>query len=238
MRPTDENQTGSRRPNLMSSSRRGGGEINILAMLDRQSGKPRARRKLAWIGAGALLAFTLAGGLAWLLHAPSGGFDDHRIAADLPEPKPAAALPVRAPASLPEPPRHVEQRPRHGAAIVDPPSHEAAAVFPADMLPDDMKAAATMPRPAAPAPTRARAAKPAAHAAAARAGATRTASIPPRQEVPARPRRAAAAPKPAHAPASVDTDVALISAIIQHVNQRGELQDDAKSSTKRLTTQP
>ncbi len=238
MRPTDENQTGSRRPNLMSSSRRGGGEINILAMLDRQSGKPRARRKLAWIGAGALLACALAGGLAWLLHAPSGGFDDHRIAADLPEPKPAASLPVRTPVSLPEPPRHVEQRPRQGATIVDQPSHEAAGIFPADMLPDDMKAAATMPRLAAPAPARTPAAKPASHAAAPRAGATRTATATPHQEAPARPRRAAVAPKPAHAPAAVDTDVALISAIIQHVNQRGELQDDAKSSTKRLPTHP
>lgn len=237
MRPTDENQAGSRRPNLMSSSRRSGGEIDILAMLDRQSGKPRTRRKLAWIGAGALLACALAGGLAWLLHAPSGGFDDHRIAVDLPDPKPAAAPPVVVPASLPEPPRYVEEGPPRGATIIDRPSHEAADIFPADTLPDEMKAHATMPHQAAPASTRTAAAKPAAHAAAPRPAAPRMASVPPRRETPARARHTAAA-RPGQGPAAVDTDVALISAIIQHVNQRGELQEDAKSSTKRTPTQP
>ena len=260
MRPTDQNQAGSRRPNLMSSSRRAGGEINILAMLDGQSGKPRRARKLAWIGAGTLLTCALGGGLAWLLHAPSGGFDDHRIAVDLPDPKPAAVPPVDVPpvdvpparvppalvpASLPETARYAEEGPPQGATIVEPPSHDAAAVFPAEMLPDEMKAhgSARMaaPRPAAAsiqtASTQTSAAKPAAHVAAPRP-APRTASSMPRQEAPVRARRGAATVKPVPAPATVDTDVALISAIIQHVNQRGELQDNAKSSTKQTPTQP
>jgi len=243
VRPTDQNQAGSRRPNLMSSSRRAGGEINILAMLDGQSGKPRRARKLAWVGAGTLLVCALGGALAWLLHAPSGGFDDHRIAVDLPDPKPAAVPPVDVaparvppalvPASLPEPPRYAEEGPPQGATIVEPPSHDAAAVFPAEMLPDQMKAHAG----AHPGPRPAPAAKLAAHAAAPRP-APRTASSTPRQEAQARARRSAAAAKPAQAPAAVDTDVALISAIIQHVNQRGELQDNAKTSTKRMPTHP
>ena len=243
MRPTDENQTGSRRPNLMSSSRRGGGEINILAMLDGQSGKPRRARKLAWIGAGTLLACALAGGLAWLLHAPSGGFDDHRIAADLPDPKPAPALPAPLPASRPEPPRYLEEAPPQGAAIVEQPLHEAADVFPAEMLPEAMKAhggtRTAMETPATPASVPPAAAKAPSHAAVPRSAASRTASAAPRHEAPARARSsAAAAAKPVQAPTAVDTDVALISAIIQHVNQHGELQENAKSSTKRTPTQP
>jgi len=53
-----------------------------------------------------------------------------------------------------------------------------------------------------------------------------------RQE-PAHPRRTAALPKAKPAPGAVDTDVALISAIIQHVNQRGELKDAAAKMPNR-----
>jgi hypothetical protein len=73
VRPTDENQPGSRRPNLMSSSRRANGEISILAMLDGQSRRSLARRfphlpaLLAYAAAGTA-ACTLVGVLAWLAH--------------------------------------------------------------------------------------------------------------------------------------------------------------------------
>ncbi|MGB9110771.1 MAG: hypothetical protein WCC39_18940, partial [Telluria sp.] len=75
MRPTDEDQPGSRRPNLMSSTRRSAHEINILAMLDRQSSGPLPRRllrrfssrpALLWYGAAGLLVCGLVGVLGWL----------------------------------------------------------------------------------------------------------------------------------------------------------------------------
>jgi hypothetical protein len=69
VRPTDENQAGSTRPNLMSS-RRGAGEENILAMLERDSARRTGPRmsgvRLASYGAAAALAGILVGGVAWL----------------------------------------------------------------------------------------------------------------------------------------------------------------------------
>ncbi|HEX8788169.1 MAG TPA: hypothetical protein VF793_18435, partial [Telluria sp.] len=56
MRPTDEDQPGSRRPNLMSTSRRSAGDVNILAMLDGLGSRSRARRPLLWYGIGGVLA--------------------------------------------------------------------------------------------------------------------------------------------------------------------------------------
>lgn len=69
MRPTDENQSSSRRPNLMSPARRSTGEINILAMLEGRAGgrRTRGRTALRWYGAGAVLACTLLAALAWLV---------------------------------------------------------------------------------------------------------------------------------------------------------------------------
>ena len=101
MRPTDENQAASTRPNLMSS-RRGAGEDNILAMLERDSARrPGARMsgvRLAWYGAAAALAGILAGGVAWL------AYDNHKTAQDLQARHDAAsgaAPTVLADASLP-----------------------------------------------------------------------------------------------------------------------------------------
>ncbi|MDB5745784.1 MAG: hypothetical protein JWP72_632 [Massilia sp.] len=77
MRPTDENQAGSTRPNLMSS-RRAVGEDNILAMLERDSARrtgPRASNlRLACYGAAAAFAGILVGGVAWL------AYDNHKSA--------------------------------------------------------------------------------------------------------------------------------------------------------------
>ncbi|WP_230027665.1 hypothetical protein, partial [Massilia sp. Bi118] len=76
MRPTDEDQSGSRRPNLMSSTRRTANETNILAMLDRHESGGRLRRLLrgrgglpamAWYGTAGLLVAGLVGSLAWLV---------------------------------------------------------------------------------------------------------------------------------------------------------------------------
>lgn len=101
MRPTDENQAASTRPNLMSS-RRGAGEDNILAMLERDSARrPGVRMsgvRLASYGAAAALAGILAGGVAWL------AYDNHKTAQDLQARHDAAAgaaPTVLADASLP-----------------------------------------------------------------------------------------------------------------------------------------
>jgi hypothetical protein len=111
VRPTDENQHGSTRPNLMSPSRPGGGEDNILAMLERDAGRGRASQfsshpRMAWYaGAGAVVVAMVAalGWLAWenatktrelpleTTRALRAG--DTRIAAAQPAPAaPAAAL--------------------------------------------------------------------------------------------------------------------------------------------------
>jgi hypothetical protein len=101
VRPTDENQAASTRPNLMSS-RRGAGEDNILAMLERDSARRPGGRmsgvRLASYGAAAALAGILAGGVAWL------AYDNHKSAQDMQarhDAAPGAAPTVLADASLP-----------------------------------------------------------------------------------------------------------------------------------------
>ena len=72
MRPTDENQPASTRPNLMSP-RRTSGEDSILAMLERDPARKRSKAgahssggRLVWYGASAAVALALTGTLAWL----------------------------------------------------------------------------------------------------------------------------------------------------------------------------
>ena len=267
MRPTDENQTGSRRPNLMSSSRRVSGEINILAMLDGQSGRPLSRRflawpRVAWIGGAGALGCALLGGLVWLLHDPvGGGFEGRAVHATLesrsaPPLEPAddgvsnPALRV-APAlargaaivELAQPdgndvarlprfhPEELELREGHHATVTRPPI--AAAMPPA--APPAMPAAARqVPKPAptpTPTPTPMMSpkmppmttprstAKPSLKAPSRPATAQRPSVVAPHS------RRSAASARQGTAAAGVDNDVALISAIIQHVNKRGELKD-------------
>ena len=264
MRPTDENQTGSRRPNLMSSSRRTGGEINILAMLDGQARKPGPFSRLprvAWYGSGGLLACELAGMVAWLVHDQAGSGFEGRVLAG----PPAVPLEIVA-ETLPNPVLHVGPPRAPGAAVVDvaadvtaPPPDAAPAALPprAETLALDEAhqgvpalqpvAAAVVPTPvpvAAPAavpaphpvaaPVSAPAPRPAVHAAPrmlAKAVPPRNAEA--RREASTHPRRPAVVPRPKPAPAAVDTDVALISAIIQHVNQRGELKDGAAKMPNR-----
>jgi len=268
VRPTDENQAGSRRPNLMSSSRRTGGEINILAMLEGQSNKPLSRRfqawtRAAWYGGAGLLACGLLGALAWVALDPAGGGFEGRVVAGTPAP---VAEP--APETLPNPALHVDPAPAHGAAIVDvaateslpppraredtPPHAAARAALVAAAVP----AATAAPMPAAATdtvtsavtsavtnagPARVPAAvstlRPALHAAprpTPKGGtAAHAAAVPPH------PRRAAPLARPGKPgqTATVDTDVALISAIIQHAGKHGEAKDD-KPATPHPTAQP
>lgn len=154
MRPTDENQAGSTRPNLMSSRRSVGEEDNILAMLERDSARRTGSRisslRLAWYGAAAALAGILAGGVAWL------AYDNHKSGAQLQAGYDAALAqvpPTQVPpaaSTLPEP---AADAPRT-AVIVDesaPAPQSAPAVPPLVMLPPHEVAAARTALQAAPA---------------------------------------------------------------------------------------
>ena len=265
MRPTDENQAASTRPNLMSS-RRGAGEDNILAMLERDSARrPGARMsgvRLASYGAAAALAGILAGGVAWL------AYDNHKTAQELqfqhdaatstvplvmadadlpplPPPSPGPSPTIDAPRTAVIVDESARARDATVASAVPPlvmlPPHEvkgAKPTLPAPRLVRDVTPAVTPPKPAksgAPqAAPRVLVEKKAEKAPklASRAAKTRPArAVAPakgRAEAAAtRTRKAAAAAKTAATP--VDSDVALISAIISHAERhRGER--DAASS--------
>jgi len=259
VRPTDEDQSGSRRPNLMSSTRRTASETNILAMLDRhESGGPvrrllrglRGAPAMVWYGTAGVLVIGLVGSLAWLARdggtpspadsAPAGtaasGGPSVAAASTLNTPAAATASATAevvsaADAGLADPP------PPAGATIVDlapaspPPPTEAAptprALPPQEhagrILPRDGRSAPQHDRPrdrehdgqrlaAAPKPTRTAGSRPAAaHA---------------QGHAETRVRRNAAPTK--QAPAAVDTDVALISAIIQHASKRQDAEEEAR----------
>jgi hypothetical protein len=224
----------------MSSPRRTGAEVNILAMLDGHTGKPLSKRfpalpRKAWYGAAGVLAVTVLGTIAWLVHSPDAEPGDATVASQPTPILPAAPGPVIQPDPVPEPPPPVllaQPVPPQGATIVniDPPQPaEAAAPQPARVeLPEASPAA----RPLAQKATLARGnASPAPKPAAAPA---RTAANQARHVLPAPAaarKRGPAAAKPGQAPA-VDTDVALISAIIQHVNKRGELKENPEPPNK------
>ena len=220
MRPTDEDQSGSRRPNLMSSTRRSANEIHILAMLDRHESAGLPRRMLRglwrmpslfWYGTAGVLVVGLVGTLAWL--AGDGG---------APSPATAAAPPATAPASpsvtvATEP--ATEILPAGGATIVEvtpAPVAEAVAPVPPRTLPPQQHAGRIAPRDAQRDPPRL-----AAHAAAKPPPRTSAAGAPGHAET----RRGRQAPSAKPAQDAVDTDVALISAIIQHASKRQEAED-------------
>jgi len=242
VRPTDENQPGSRRPNLMSSSRRATGDINILALLDGQSRGRRFRaRPVVWYGAAGVLACSLLVALAWLVRsampprhagaadatasaaqeahatvATGGGTAAHAGAVAIEHDVNAAraaetsARPPASPRAVAEPGAQSSATVR-GAVIVDlavpapPPSiatppaavpHTTADVTPPRAQPPAVHHPAARAQPAYRTVTNQ--APVLAHAG----------SAPPRQK-----RTAAKTPPPS---AAIDTDVALISAILQH----------------------
>jgi len=273
VRPTDENQGPSTRPNLMSS-RRGAGEENILAMLERDSARRSGTRmsssRLAWYGAAAAFSGILVGVVAWLV------YDNHETASALQVQVQAERVPeidaVSPPALLDAPHTMASAPPPqtpNAAVIVDQPPGPAAPP-PLVMLPPEPAAKARPPAPPKePAPVAARpapatvaaavaasaaagakaapaAAKPVKSNKAEKAGKADRADTLARADKPARPAarvaragrpgvakagapartRGKAAPAPAEA--AVDTDVALISAIIQHSERhRGEREQPA-----------
>jgi len=230
VRPTDENQPGSRRPDLMSSSRRTTGEINILAMLDGQTPGRRFRAvpRALWYGAAGVLACSLLAALAWLVR----GGTPARDAA------PAASRDAGTASVL-----HADGDAPRGALIVDV-AQPAPAMAPAPAAVPT--ASATPPHPAAgvePARSRPDAARQTtthatAHATAPAAPSARTQpanrTMPPHAPslahagpAPSHQKRGASASRTTPPAAAVDTDVAVISAILQHAGTRNEAADAA-----------
>ena len=151
MRPTDENQAASTRPNLMSS-RRAAGEENILAMLERDSARRAGGRisspRLAWYCAAAAFTGILVGVVAWL------AYDNHTTATAMqaqverveehPAPTSAPPLPTEpAPQPLAGAPQaavivdqsqsqpHSQDRPANPPPLVMLPPEETGAARPA-----------------------------------------------------------------------------------------------------------
>jgi len=245
VRPTDENQSPSMRPNLMSPRRPSAaatsGEDSILAMLEREPARRRkgaagaaSSARLAWYGAGGAVALALTGALVWLAANNDGR---HRAAQDTMLADAGKAAQRPAPASLPAPapapalrPAALELQPAGAAVIVDQaPTPEG--VPPLRLL-KPAPAAPPAPVPAAPVPVRPTAKAPPprpapAVTAEARPAASRPAPVPARPKPvlaakgaarPAAPRAARPA-APARTPdAPLDADVALISAVIVHAN--------------------
>jgi hypothetical protein len=240
----------------MSSARRSANEINILAMLDRHEagGLPRrllrglrGRSAMFWYGGAGVLVLGLLGTLGWLARdsgapppadaalagavTPAAGQASGSVvraappaAVSLPrlEAAPAAASEAAAAGGL-EATR--ASAPAAGATIVEvapAPLPEADAPVPRDAQRETQAAIRQATQRLA---THTPAAKPAARTASSRpalAGA-RPAAI---AHADPRARRPPTSAKPA--PAAVDTDVALISAIIQHANKRQENEEAAR----------
>ncbi len=210
MRPPDENQHGSTRPNLLSGARRHvGGDDNILERLERDSARHASgnRSRAAWYAAAASLVLLMIVVLAWtafdnastvrvipMTRVPAGNGGAALVTVDPPETPPA---PVPAPAPVATVP-----------PLVLLPSHEAASSAP----PVSAKSAELAPT-AAPV-------KPAARTAPTVAPAPAVARPDVRLAVAARPRKPGAGVLPTDA--AVDTDVALLSAIIIHDSTHAE----------------
>jgi hypothetical protein len=261
VRPTDEDQSGSRRPNLMSPTRRTASETNILAMLERHQSAGPGRRLLrglrgvpamAWYGAAGVLVMGLVGSLAWLAR-DSGTpvpADSALAGATVPSAPVAASPPLNAPATV-SAGASAEVVAGADAALADPPAAAGATIV--DVAPaEPAPSAEALPVPRELAPQQhagrilARDGRPASqhdrqhdrqHDAQRLAGAPKTARAEAGKAASAtraqaqahaetRSRRPAAAPK--QAPAAVDTDVALITAIIQHATKRQDAEDAAR----------
>lgn len=152
MRPTDENQNASNRPNLMSSPHGGGSEENILAMLERDAGsRPSPTARIAWYGTAGLVVIGLIGALVWLVRDnPANRALDKALATVAP---PAASAPAQAStaAMAVSVPAEVHAH-AQGAAIIDNPEAApvatARAQAPATVT-EDAARAAPVPAPSA-----------------------------------------------------------------------------------------
>jgi hypothetical protein len=235
----------------MSSGRRSANEVNILDMLDRQASGPLPRRMLrrflgrsamVWYGAAGLLVCGLVGTLAWLARDGTPSSVDNVLAGSI---KPSAQVEVvsetvgnaplvasvanHAPAAEGVPDSAADSALTAApATIVDvapPPEPAAQAPVPAPVvhaLPPQQATGRIAAREVPRDPPRL-----AAHAAAPKAAPRtgRSASQPRAETAASRHRRQAAAAKAPPAAPAVDTDVALITAIIQHAANRQEAEE-------------
>lgn len=283
MRPSDENQNASTRPNLMSSSRRTvAPDDGILASLERGSTNSQMRR--SWLVFGATVSLLLTAMVAWLAY--NNATSVRALSVEVrPEPH---VLAGPAAIDIPAAPPDTTDAPeiQQAAAIVDVPDTAAAAAVaataparpPLVMLPPEKGGAAPAPeaRPVpreeiaqAPAPAPAAAAlvpvkaasqpvpAPARSAAKAKPpqAATRTAektrpAARPARALAARPPVKAAAKKTSRsagttktkprAPEVVDSDVALISAIVAHATHHAAERErqEACPSGKKCPAKP
>ena len=235
MHSSDEHQANPTqphpRPDLMSSTRRGGNEDSILAKLEREPSRRAAPGgtgvRLAWYGSAVLVALGLTGALAWLAAGQDGphrvepahaGIAARAIAADEPAAPLAVAVIVDAPVLVPALP--VVARADALQSLVPP----LRLLKPANAGREPVKSTRT-----APAPERS----------AARTLAPAPTPTPPRVRapVPAPVPRQAARPArhagPARVAETTDSDVALISAVIYHAN--GHALPDSETGPDRCT---
>ncbi len=216
MRPTDENQHGSTRPNLVSGTRRPtGGEDNILARLERDGAHGAAGGSIgggrrALFALGCLMVLGLVGTLSWLAYQNA---TTRRVL-------PGAAIPVPVQTAL-DPGAHIVPAQQLAVRVEGAGQIEAPAAVKTDE-------AAVPPLVLAPA-ERLTEAKPAPVIASARPA--------PRQAVAARKAPTVAAAVPKTEPQQVDSDVALLSAIIMHASshaaERAQLDAQACAQGKK-----
>jgi hypothetical protein len=202
----------------MSSSRRTNGEINILAMLDGHAPGRRlfARPAVLWYGVAGVAACSLLVALAWLVRGETPARDT------------ATAAAVRGASHDAETPAYTA---RDSIQVAVPSMHTA----PADdaLVPATTRGAIVVDvAPPAPATVPAPAAATAILAAPAHAAARHPPERPPASRPAPSLAHADAASRQKRAPAraapdTVDTDVALISAILQHTGTRNESADGA-----------
>jgi len=231
VRPTDEHQAGSTRPNFMASSPKpAGGEANILARLERDGkrggfGKTWKNARLAWPIVASVLVIGLIGVLASLannnlmLHRQPVLIEATALApalqaagAALPAkesdaPQPARVM-VKADSST-EVPALVLLKP-----LAPPPESEKPLLAP--IKPSASATSPPSPSPRSVAPARRAAHKRAAKNAKGKAAPARSLAST------AKPRTVMPAPVPRVTPTAIDSDVALLSAIIIHSSRHSK----------------
>jgi hypothetical protein len=189
VRPSDEHQHRSKRPNLFSTSRRSGGaDDNILARLERKpaaAAAPAGRSRILMLGGAGVLIAALLGTLGMLV----------RDNAAVPRPMQVSAEPALAEAA---PPRAAAP-----ATIFDEPAAPVRADNEADTAPQPLQPVLDSPAPAIPA------------ASPAKSTPTRIAATPRPQPAtvkaaPVRP------PRRGPVPTAEDPDVAILAAILSH----------------------
>jgi hypothetical protein len=213
----------------MSSSRRTTGEINILAMLDGQAPGRRLRTlpTVVWYGAAGVLACSLLVALAWLVRGttPTRGADTAGTA-QASAPTLQSTQPSQSSRPAPDMVASPDAAgPARGAVIIDlpQPAPATASAMPVRALagtettratprhtathPVTPSIPSTRPQPA----LRTSSAQALAHA----------------DPAPLRQKRSAGPSRTTSSTATVDTDVALISALLQHTGPRNEAADGA-----------